>query len=35
MPMVEVNLFIQGSWPDNEEIQKVLKNIFDKLRLLN
>lgn len=26
MPMVEINLFIQGNWPDSEEIQKVLEN---------
>lgn len=32
MPMVEINLFIQGIWPNNKEIQKVLKNIIDKLK---
>jgi len=27
MPVVEVCLFIQGNWSDNEEVQKV-DNIF-------
>lgn len=34
MPMIEVNLFIQGSWPNNEEIQKVPENIFDKFLMI-
>lgn len=31
MPIVEVHLFIQGLWSDNEEIQKVLKKLNFKL----
>jgi len=28
MPIVEIHLFIQGNWPDSEEHQKVLENIY-------
>lgn len=29
MPVVKVDLFIQGYWSDSEDIQKVLKNLFN------